>query len=187
MSAKLKSDHNWLDEWASHLRGKRVLELGCGQGADTSLISGWAESLIACDLKPHSAPQNKAKIIELDHSKSLPFISGEFDVVVASLCLHYFLWADTENIIKNISRVLAKEGILICRLNSDQDFNYGAVGHPEIEPGLYDVNGASKRFFSQSDIHSLFGGRWRLRVLQHKTIDRYEKPKSVWELGAVYA
>lgn len=187
MSAILKSDHKWLDEWCSHLRGKRVLELGCGQGLDTSVISGQAESLVACDLNPHLAPENKAKIIKLDHSKSLPFISGEFEVVVASLCLHYFRWSDTENVLKDISRVLVKGGILICRLNSDQDFNYGATGHPEIENGLYDVNGSSKRFFSQSDVHSLFAGRWIITVLQHKTIDRYEKPKSVWELGAVNA
>ena len=183
----MKPDHKWLVKWASYLRGKKVLELGCGQGIDTLLISSWAESLVTCDFNPHRSEEDNVAAIKMDHSKTLPFISGEFDVVVASLCLHYFYWDNTERIIKDILRVLAKDGVLICRLNSNQDFNYGAVGYPEIEPGLYDVDGTSKRFFSLNDALRLFGGRWEIIELEHKTIDRYELPKSIWDLGVVYA
>jgi len=180
-------DYKWLAKWAPYLRGKAVLELGCGQGIDTQVISSWAESLVACDLNPDTIQEKNVTTIKVDHSKALPFSGGEFDVVVASLCLHYFSWDNTQRIIKDISRVLANKGVLICRLNSDQDSNYGAIGYPEIEPGLFEVDGVLKRFFSERDVLDVFNDRWKIIEIQHKTIDRYELPKSIWEFALVCA
>ncbi len=181
----MRLDHKWLVKWASYLKSKKVLELGCGQGIDTQIISSWAECLVACDLNPGRSQANNVTTIKLDHSKVLPFVGGEFDVVVASLCLHYFSWDNTQKIIKDISRLLAHDGVLICRLNSDQDTHYGATGYAEIEPGLFEVNGNPKRFFSERDVLNLFSDQWEIKDIQHKTIDRYEMPKSIWELSVV--
>lgn len=76
-------------------------------------------------------------------------------------------------------------GVLICRVNSREDSNYGAVGHPEIESGLYNVRGVAKRFFSNDDIGNLFANGWTVRDLQLKTIDRYDLPKCIWEFTAI--
>ncbi len=181
----MELDLKWLDKWAPYLKDKKVLELGCGPGIDSNIMSAWAESLVACDLNPASSQAKNVTIIKLDHSKDLPFVAGEFDVVVASLCLHYFSWDNTHRIIKDISKVLAHDGILICRLNSNQDTHYGASGYPEIEPGLFEVNGSQKRFFSESDVLNLFSDHWEIKDIQHKTIDRYEMPKSIWEFVVV--
>ncbi len=41
---------------------------------------------------------------------------------------------------------------------------------------------ASLRFFDQSDVVRLFAG-WRTLLLDERTIDRYERPKVVWEVA----
>lgn len=188
----MKTDHGWLEQWTSILRGRRVLELGCGNGTDTKMLAMSVGNLVACDLEVESLSTahpigSHVQYMAVDHSKSLPFSDGEFDIVVASLTLHYFKWEKTKSIVDEISRVLNSRGQLICRLNSRQDMNYGATGHLELEPGLYDVNGVSKRFFCESDIKQLFCRHWQLQALQHKTIDRYLKPKNIWEFIAINA
>ena len=181
----MKPDHQWLEQSITLFENKNVLELGCGNGIDTKLIAGTATSLVACDLLIPESQDSGVEYLALDHSKALPFDTNQFDVVLASLSLHYFHWSNTLEILNEISRVLIKGGTLICRLNSKQDVNFGAIGHPELEPGLYDVNGTAKRFFDREDIVNLFSEKWQLYDLQHTNIDRYHAPKSVWEFKAV--
>ena len=90
----------------------------------------------------------------------------------------------SKEIIAEISRVLKPQGSFICRLNSYKDENYGSVGYPEIEPGLYDVNGEQKRFFQEHEIRSLWEQGYSLRAISHKSIDRYQKVKWVYEFRA---
>jgi len=181
----MKTDHEWLTKWEPYLKHKNVLELGCGPGLDTQVLSGFASSVMACDLTDNENKLPNVTTMALDHSKPIPFNDNEFNVVVASLCLHYFKWQTTQNILQEVSRVLSINGTLICRVNSQEDIHHGAQGHPDIEQGLYNVNGHSKRFFSQSDLTELFNKQWKVIEVEHKVIDRYELPKSIWELAAI--
>ena len=61
--------------------------------------------------------------------------------MIANLTLHYFEWHKTKEIMEELRRILIKGGLLICSVNSVQDTNYGAVGFPRVEMGLYRVNG----------------------------------------------
>ena len=166
------------------LRGKSVLELGCGSGIDSRFISGLTNNLVPGDIDPKT---NSGNVLILDHSKPLPFKNETFDTVVASLTLHYFSKSITKDIIKEISRVLRRQGTVICRLNSYKDENYGAVGHPEIEPGLYNVNGEQKRFFREEEITELWSHDFIPSAILHKSIDRYEHAKFVYEFTAIKA
>jgi SAM-dependent methyltransferase len=177
----MKTDYIWLDKWAGRLRNKTVLELGCGQGIDTACISAVSKKVTATDLKPY----DNSKVMQLDHSSKFPFDDGSFDVVIASLCLHYFTHSKTVEIIKEISRILVKGGLIICRINSTMDHNYGAIGYPEIEKNTYSVHGRTKRFYEKQEIEEIFSYPWELLSLEHKEIDRYEKLKYVWEFGAI--
>jgi len=180
----MKQDLQWLQQYQGLIRHKKVLELGCGSGMDTRILSEWATSLVACDLTPRVDPTVTAVVMTLDHSKSLPFEPGQFDIVIASLCLHYFHWQHTEAIVADITRLLTPGGLLICRLNSDRDIHFGATGHREIEAGLFDVNGSNKRFFKRCDVLRLFREPWHVEELTRQNIDRYNKVKSVWTLCA---
>ena len=76
---------------------------------------------------------------------------------------------------------------MLCRVNSFKDENYGAAGYPEIESGLYEVNGEQKRFFTKREIKLLWSQWFVLGEILHKDIDRYEKTKFVYEFSATKA
>lgn len=185
----MKSDYKWLYEWNHVLKGKDILELGCGDGKDSQVLLGFGRRLVACDkdlsnFQDFPSEGYDFKKLEIDHSEVFPFVEGEFDAVVASLCLHYFTWEKTSQILKEISRVLKPKGVLLCRVNSSQDINYGSHGYSKIEKGLYSVNGYNKRFFKKTDILYVFDPGWEISGLKHKEIDRYNLPKRIWQFAA---
>ena len=72
-------------------------------------------------------------------------------------------------------------GVLLCRLNSTNDHEFGASGHAEIEPHYYMVDGEPKRFFDRAAVERLFASGWRILGLEEHIIHRYDRPKSAWE------
>ena len=72
--------------------------------------------------------------------------------------------------------------MLLCRLNSTNDHNYGAVGYPRIEHNYYLVQGEPKRFFDQTSIEAVFAAGWRMLSVAERVIERYAHPKAVWEV-----
>ena len=170
----------------NHTGAGTLLELGCGEGRDTLALSD-ISPMIAADKSWDALIKCKRNIpgtfpVLLDISRPLPFVNASFNVIVASLCLHYFSWDVTRSIRDEIRRCLADNGLLLVRVNSTNDIHYGASGYPELETGLYDVKGAAKRFFSKDDISTLFAGAWLIKNMEEMTVYRYEKPKSLWEL-----
>ncbi|HWQ07860.1 MAG TPA: hypothetical protein VN436_02090, partial [Holophaga sp.] len=59
---------------------------------------------------------------------------------------------------------------------------YGAVGHPRINENLYLVDGHPKRFFDLPAVEALFPRGWRPLSTEELVIDRYARPKVVWEI-----
>lgn len=185
----MKADYKWLQEWALILKEKNILELGCGDGKDSQVLFKLGKKLTVCDrdlcrFNDFTSESHNFKKLEIDHSEGLPFAEEEYDVVIASLCLHYFTWEKTAKILKEIHRVLKPKGILICRVNSSQDINYGSQGYPEIEKGLYTVKTFTRRFFAKADILDLYSPEWDVSNLEHKEIDRYKLPKFIWQFKA---
>jgi hypothetical protein len=72
--------------------------------------------------------------------------------------------------------------VLLCRLNSTNDFHYGASGHPQIAENYYSVNGEPKRFFDRETVIALFSSGWQILAVEEKIISKYLHPKSVWEI-----
>jgi hypothetical protein len=85
-------------------------------------------------------------------------------------------------LVERIRCTLEPAGVLLCRLNSTNDHHFGASGHPRIDDGYYMVDGAPKRFFDRAAVDRLFGDGWRRLGVEEHTIDRYDLPKSVWEI-----
>lgn len=182
----------WLERWIGLITHRTlnpaILELGCGSGRDTVYLAQHGFTRITVtDLSVDALAEcarlvPAADIVCHDLRQPLPFADDSFDVVIASLCLHYFDWQRTEAIVDEIRRCLVDDGVLLCRVNSTRDVNYGAVGHREIAPRYYDVDGRTKRFFAREDIDALFGRGWERIAVEEKEIDRYEKRKAVWEI-----
>jgi SAM-dependent methyltransferase len=184
----------WLERWLPSIGSasldKTVLELGCDTGRDTAYLAGKGFAVVATDISAEAlqtcaSAVPSARVMHHDLREPLPFRDRHFGVVVASLCLHYFEWQKTQDIVREIGRCLTPGGLLLCRVNSAKDIHHGAVGYTAVQPGYYLVNdtySSLKRFFDREAIESLFGPMWNRVALEELTIDRYEKPKVVWEV-----
>jgi SAM-dependent methyltransferase len=179
----------WLEPWLETIRERSgrtpLLELGCGNGRDSAVLAaagvrvvGLDRSKVAIDLARGAVPGAEFHVADIRDA----FPLERARVVIASLSLHYFEWNETVEIVERIRTVLADDGLLICRLNSTRDDNYGASGYPRIEDHFYDVRGRPKRFFDEADVIRLFAG-WKPVLREERTIERYERPKVVWEVA----
>lgn len=181
----------WLDRWLALVQtraaGTTVLEIGCGQGEDTATLAAAGLSVHAFDISQAATAVAKLRVpsanIECRNlRKPLPASAQNLGAIVASLSLHYFSWTETIDIVQRIRACLGPGGLLLCRLNSADDHNYGASGHPEIEPNFYLVNGEPKRFFNKASVQLLFADGWATLSLEHSTTGKYIKTKALWEI-----
>ena len=98
------------------LKGKRVLEIGCGLGAHAQLLSEAECNLTCIDLTEKGVANTRrrlnlrglhADIRQMD-AEHLDFPEGEFDFVWSWGVIHHS--ADTEGIVRNVFRVLKPGG-----------------------------------------------------------------------------
>lgn len=165
-----------------------IIDLGCGKGADTLYLVEKGKTVIPCDYSGSAIEriQNNFPEIEraecFDMTKGLPFDTDFTDLIVCGLSLHYFTEKTTFEILEEIKRVLKPGGILLFRVNSIHDVNYGAGEGREIEPHLYETSdGRYKRFFDKGDIDKFFSGWEELYVHEERTM--YEK--NIVRVGSV--
>ena len=185
----------WLDKWLDLIKQRsangRVLELGCGSGWDTVELLAAGCNVIAADISTANLAEctesvHGAKFLQLDNGQPLPFADHSLSVIVASLTLHYFTWTVTMQIASELRRCLKPDGVLLARFNSTHDYNFGALPTTtEIEPNFHQVGTSTKRFFDESSVRT-FLQDWDTQFLKENIIHRYENPKSVWEVMAVY-
>jgi SAM-dependent methyltransferase len=183
----------WLDLWIPKFPEcsaiAPVLEIGCGTGADTSTLVRAGLSVVAFDVSAASVATTRVRVPQArvycqDIRAPFPLREGEAGAVVASLTLHYFPWQETVDILRRVREVLPIGGLFFCRLNSTQDQNFGAVGHPAIEPNYYLVAGQPKRFFDEESVDALFASGWQVVSKEHQTTQKYLRKKALWEIVA---
>jgi SAM-dependent methyltransferase len=183
----------WLDKWLELLQKKSaggyVLELGCGNGLDTVDLLSAGCKVVAMDIEMENlvecaASVPGADILQADIGKPLPFAKGSASVIIASLSLHYFSWDVTLQIASELKRCIKNDGLLLARFNSVNDHHYGSLSTLEIEPNFYKVGTSTKRFFDENSVRLFLQG-WNIQFLKENIIDRYKKPKYVWEAMAI--
>ncbi|WP_431113094.1 class I SAM-dependent methyltransferase [Variovorax paradoxus] len=183
----------WLERWLP-LVAKRgstfpVLEIGCGYGDDTSTLAEAGFDVVAFDLSAACVAATKlrvprARVMQRDARAPLPVGDGEVGAVIASLSLHYFPWRETLSIVDGIRNALGEAGVLLCRLNSTEDRNFGAGTGVELENNYFEYEGQTKRFFDRETVAELFGPGWRVLSMEHMNTGKYFRQKSLWEVVA---
>lgn len=101
-----------------NLKGKRVLDLGCGcgnncmkaveMGASYVLGTDISKNMIELAKKTNKAKEIKYKVLSME---DLDQLDEKFDVVVSSLAFHYI--EDYDKLLTDIYNVLNKGGVLI--------------------------------------------------------------------------
>ena len=181
------------DDWISkHLvlipPNLPLIELGCGFGFIAEITYRTGRNILATDISPIALAALQERRPEIptqrvDFERRLPFGDFRFGAVIANLCLHYFDRDTTFRVLSEIQRVLASEGVLLCRVNSSSDIHYGAGIGELVEMGLYCKNGHYKRFFDEAMIGEFFDG-WDLLELKNYDLAHYTPPKNVYEIVA---
>jgi len=102
------------------VRGKRVLDFGCGTGYGANMLAGDTERLIAVDISEeaisHAAASYSAgnlQFLRIDpvETATLPFPDGDFDVVVSFQVIEHVRHVPTY--LREIRRVLRPDGRLL--------------------------------------------------------------------------
>ncbi|HCJ31278.1 MAG TPA: class I SAM-dependent methyltransferase [Firmicutes bacterium] len=183
----------WLDEYKEILESNKdneILDLGCGIGADTLYLIERGYNVLSCDfsneaLKSIQDNIPNSKTLYLDMMKKFPIKDNTYSLIIADLSLHYFDNETTIHIMREIKRILNNNGILLSRVASVNDFNFGAGVGEELERNYYFEGDYTKRFFDFEDINKYFGiiGSVEAEETQMtRNEDEYLKPKILYKV-----
>lgn len=164
-----------------------ILDIGCGIGNNGLYLIEKGFDVIECDFSEKAInivkellPKVETKVFDM--LNTFPFENNSYRVMIADLSLHYFYWHDTVKIVKEINRVLKKDGYFIGRVNSTNDINHGAGQGIELEENFYEINNCLKRFFTKKQLKELFSmNGWSIIHIDETEMNRYASPKVCWE------
>lgn len=128
---RYKKEHhlNSIIEW-HYAKGKNVLEIGVGLGADATRWAEYAKNFIGIDLSFESTKASKLHLeflglkglILQSNVEFVPFHDNEFDIIYSHGVLHHT--PDIRKALEEINRILKNDGILILMLYTKNSFNY---------------------------------------------------------------
>lgn len=184
---------NWLDNYKDLLLDNKdieILDLGCGIGADTLYLIERGFKVLSCDFSnealksiKENIPNSKTKYVDMQ--EEFPFEDESYSLVIADLSLHYFDNNTTIHIMKEIKRILKVNGVLLARVASINDFNFGVGVGEQLEKNFYFEGDYTKRFFDQDDINKYFSIIGELESFETSMIrneDEYRKPKALYQV-----
>lgn len=180
----------WLNDFDEIINNCKtpILDLGCGSGNNTLYLINNNKKVIAADLSSNAITNIIKNFPEIYDTKcfnmldGFPFKDNSFEVIIADLSLHYFKKQDTEKIVKDLKRILCKNGYLIIRVNSINDVNHGAGQGLEIEKHLFQTeDGRLKRFFDENDIREIFKN-FNIIYLTEEIMTRYKLEKRLFRV-----
>jgi len=103
-----------------NIRGKKILDLGCGTGIYAKILTKKGAKVKGIDISKEmikiAQKENPEIEFKVGNAEKLPYKSKEFDIVLSALVLEYF--KDWNKVLKEINRVLEKDGLLIFSIGN---------------------------------------------------------------------
>lgn len=164
----------WIDDYKEYLSDSGLcLDLGCGIGQYTKRFIEYGYDVISSDIS--TIALNKVKefndnIVNLDMRETLPFEDNKFDIVFASLSIHYFSDSDTKNLMSEVKRILKKDGLFIGSVNGMQRLESIKDTAKVIEHHYYFNKGEYMRLFDISDIRKYLSDFVIIKTDERETI-----------------
>lgn len=181
----------WLDKYQDILlKSNHILDLGCGLGANTLYLKERGYDVLSCDFSNEALANitnliKNSKTMYLDMTKTFTLEDNSYDLIIADLSLQYFDSVTTKKIMSEIKRILMPKGILLARVATVDDYNYGALIGEEIEKNYYFEGIYAKRFFDEEDIKQYFSPIGKLtyqKTVMTRDEDEYRKEKRLYEV-----
>lgn len=184
---------NWLLNYQDILdkNGKKlILDLGCGNGADSLFLVENGYNVLATDfskeaLKNVSQNIGGISIKQFDMRKTFPFKDNSFYLIIADLSLYYFSEKETITILNEIKRILVNGGVLLARVARVDDYNFMNGDFKELEHNYYFEGAYTKRFFEEKDVKSFFsivGDVSYNKTEMTRNEEEYQKVKKLYEV-----
>lgn len=168
---------------AEHLRvvaqgapGRRLLDLGCGEGRHCVLAAQMGFRAVGMDYEPGAIRRAQARVRELGLEGrvallagdvlALPFQAASADVMLDYGCLHHQRKADWPRYRAMLLRVLAPEGHFLLSVFSTAFRTYGPQKRP-----WHLAHGAYRRFFTEAELQALFGREFEFVRLEEERDD----------------
>jgi SAM-dependent methyltransferase len=186
---------------AIDFKGKRVLEIGLGQGADSEQIIRRGALWSGLDLTPESVERVSTRLrlrglpyerLECGSALAIPFADSSFDMVFSHGVLHHI--PDVKAAQREIARVLKPGGRLVAMLYARRSLNYlvaiAVVRRVAIVP-LYLIGAKPGGIVGGHLANARKEGLWRYLKMSnfiHRNTDGPENPYSkVYDLATVRA
>jgi len=153
-------------------RNMTVLDVGCGDGKTTEILSGLCE-VVGCDfskealvsLRSHRDPDRAVNLVECELN-SLPFESEKFDAISCVHALSHLLEPDRRIAVRSLSRVLKPRGHIFIEVFGLGDFRCGEGR--QVEPQSYlRGNGIVTHYFSLGELPALFKNLEKVSETRH--------------------
>lgn len=116
-NSTVAADENSFPQVWAQLKGKRVLEIGCGTGRHTQKLVAQGNEVVGIDLSAEMLQVARKKLeresvtfIEADFMMYEGFASGYFDAAIASLVIEHI--EDVDGFLKRVASVLKPSGEL---------------------------------------------------------------------------
>lgn len=164
----------------------KILELGCGQGADSIHFAKNGYEVLATDFSPNAIElakkQTPAELKDKIHYSvediKQPLNSGQsFDIIYSHLSLHFFDQERTMKLFDEIYQLLKPSGIfatIVNSLNDPETKVFKPIGPEYFE----DAEGQTKRYFSVESLSKLTS-KYKTLLLDDKGETWKDKMKGV--------
>ena len=171
INEKLEIDM-WIDEYIEYFNNKgKCLELGCGIGQYSKRLMEYGYEVTSTDISETALREVKkfnknTKIVDM--TERLPFESETFDLVFASLSIHYFDDKTTKQLVSEIKRVLKNDGVFIGSVNGKEALEVIKETAVKLEDNFYLNKDRYIRLFDKEEIKKY------LSIFQVQLIDKRE-------------
>ena len=153
------------------LKGKKVLELGVGNGKTLiGILKQKPKEVHAIDFSEKAISICKEKFacddvkLEKMDVRNLEFEDNSFDVVVCYYVLNNLLESERTKVVKEMFRVLKPEGIVIFEDFSVGDFRFKKGSNLIGTNTIVKANGLICHFFEEEEIKKLFNDFARVKI-----------------------
>lgn len=174
-------DDIWIRDYKEYFSSKgKCLDLGCGIGQYSKELINYGYDVTSADISDIALEKVKEfnnNVVKVDMKEKLPFLDDIFDVVFANLSIHYFSDEDTKKIMKEIKRILKKDGLFIGSVNGIQV--YEKIKHTAIELEKHYWFNKNKyvRLFDKEDLNKYLSEFEIINIEEKETV-RFEHKKN---------
>ena len=129
------------DHYKTIREASRVLDIGCGNGANVLYFKKMGYEAVGCDISKVAVDMGNSMLAEngfdecLIHGdmEDLNFDTNSFDIIVSHAALDHIMFRKYIAVIEKIKCVLVKEGFLYISLRGMEGFEYEKKTATEIE------------------------------------------------------